>query len=389
MENRSSLPVIAILANMPLGRLLPEEFQDQDHTLIPWIYAFFCDLAHQKRYEIHWITLKKYVKAHTVRQLKGQTIHILPDPSLALGLLSGHFLASKRIRLLLHSLKPALVHAWGIEFPYAKACMNQPYSRLLSYQGALHAYCRESKMPFLAHLQAFWEKRTTPAYQHITCESPWAAECVRKLNPAASIHLIDYGIESESQEKKRAPSTRPSCLFAGSLNERKGLPFLIEAFKDPSLAHVDLYIAGNGKLRTKLNSECPPNIHWLGELSRMQLRQQMETAWCLLLPTLADTGPTIVKEARCMELPVITTVNAGSKQYVEDGKSGYILPVKDSEAIRQAVLAVTESLDKSIAMGKYGIEEIKRKLSIQTTSQDFMDVYGSLLDMKEENNTDS
>ena len=40
-------------------------------------------------------------------------------------------------------------------------------------------------------------------------------------------------------------------------------------------------------------------------------------------------------------------------------------------------------------MGKYGIEEIKRKLSIQTTSQDFMDVYGSLLDMKEENNTDS
>lgn len=91
MENRSSLPVIAILANMPLGRLLPEEFQDQDHTLIPWIYALFCDLAHQKRYEIHWITLKKYVKAHTVRQLKGQTIHILPDPSLALGLLSGHF----------------------------------------------------------------------------------------------------------------------------------------------------------------------------------------------------------------------------------------------------------------------------------------------------------
>lgn len=90
-----------------------------------------------------------------------------------------------------------------------------------------------------------------------------------------------------------------------------------------------------------------------------------------------------------MELPVITTVNAGSKQYVEDGKSGYILPVKDSEAIRQAVLAVTESLDKSIAMGKYGIEEIKRKLSIQTTSQDFMDVYGSLLEMKEKKDTAS
>lgn len=167
--------------------------------------CFFLRSGSSKRYEIHWITLKKYVKAHTVRQLKGQTIHILPDPSLALGLLSGHFLASKRIRLLLHSLKPALVHAWGIEFPYAKACMNQPYSRLLSYQGALHAYCRESKMPFLAHLQAFWENE--------------------QLRHTSILHVNHHGLRNVSGNSTRQPpSILSTTALSPSSRKRNALP---------------------------------------------------------------------------------------------------------------------------------------------------------------------
>lgn len=379
MENQSHHPTLVILADMPLGRLLPDEYQHHDHSLTPWIYALFDELKHQKVYNIHWITLKKYVSSHVIHRLKEQTIHILPDPSLAVGLLTGHLIASRRIHRLLCSLNPSIVHAWGIELSYAKACINQTCSRLLSYQGSLHAYCQRSNMSFLPRLQAFWEKQTAPAYQHITCESPWAAECVRKINPHAHIHLIDYGVEDEFKEKERTPSVRPSCVFAGTLTERKGFAFLIEAFKHPSLAHVDLYIAGNGDLRTMLDSDIPPNIHWLGSLSRQQLRQQLETAWCLVIPTLADTGPTIVKEARYMGLPVITTTEAGSKQYIENGKSGYVIPIKDSEALRQAVLAVTESMDKSLAMGKHGLHEIRETLSIRKTSQQFMEVYKMLL----------
>lgn len=379
MKNKSDQPIIAILADMPLGRLLPDEFQKRDHSLIPWIYALFNELEHQRDYNIHWITLKKYVSRHVTYHLKGQTIHILPDSSLAAGLLTGHFIASRRIHRLLNSLNPVIIHAWGIELSYAKACVNQQCPKLLSYQGSLYAYCQRSSMSFLPRLQAFWEKRTTPSYQHITCESPWAAECVRKINPHAHIHLIDYGVEDEFKEKERTPSIRPSCVFAGTLTERKGFAFLIEAFKHPSLEHVDLYIAGNGDLYTMLDSRIPPNIHWLGSLSRQQLRQQLETAWCLVLPTLADTGPTIVKEARYMGLPVITTTEAGSKQYIEHGKSGYIIPVKDSEALCQAVLAVTESKNKSFTMGKYDLDEIRKALSSRSTSQQFREVYQMLL----------
>ena len=59
-------------------------------------FSLFQVLEKQTEYDIHWITLKKYVSRHTVRSLNNQTIHILPDSSLAEGLLSNHFSASRK-----------------------------------------------------------------------------------------------------------------------------------------------------------------------------------------------------------------------------------------------------------------------------------------------------
>ncbi|MCC8149606.1 glycosyltransferase family 4 protein [Akkermansia sp.] len=387
MKHQAYQPIIVILADMPLGRLLPHEFQNHDHSLTPWIYALFNDLEDQKDYQIHWVTFKKYVSHSTTRRLKGQIIHILPASSLAVGLFTNHFLAAKKIRKLLRSLRPDLVHAWGIELSYAKACMTQPCAKLLSYQGALHAYCQRAKMSLFPRLQAFWEKRITPSYPFITCESPWAKDRILEIAPSSHVSLIEYGVEESFYHVERHPSVTPECLFVGTLYELKGLRYLVQAFSDPSLQHVKLYIVGSGSLRAELEPASTPNIHWTGPLNRPELQKRLSSAWCLVHPTLADTGPTIIKEARCMNLPVITTVNAGSKQYVEDGKSGYIIPVKDSAAICRAVLSLTDSLGKNITMGLQGADEAKEALRIQLTSRKFLSLYKSLLSVDPETST--
>ena len=165
-----SRPVLVIASDMPLGRIIPNEFQEKDRSLTPWIFSLFQVLAKQTEYDIHWITLKKYVSKHTVKSLNNQTIHILPDSSLAMGLFSNHFFASRKIHRILNELKPDLIHVWGIELAYATACKMQLRTKVLSYQGSLIAYCQRSKMRIFPKIQAFWEKQTTPKYRHITCE---------------------------------------------------------------------------------------------------------------------------------------------------------------------------------------------------------------------------
>lgn len=375
-------PVLAIVSDMPLGRLIPSEFQEKDHSLTPWIFSLFQALANQTEYDIHWITLKKYVSGYTVKSLNHQTIHILPDSSLAVGLFTNHFSASRKIRRLLDQLNPDLIHVWGIELAYATACKTQPRTRLLSYQGSLIAYCQRSKMKMFPKIQAFWEKRTTPEYRHITCESPWIHDRILEISPSAQVSLIEYGVEESFHHVERSPSATPECLFVGTLSELKGVKYLVQAFMKPSLRHVQLYIAGSGELRKKLEPASTPNIHWTGALQRPELQKRLSSAWCLVHPTLADSSPNCVKEARVIGLPVVTTCEGGQTQYVIDGKSGYIIPVRDSEAIVQAVLSLTESLEKNMTMGLYGLDEVREALKIELTCSKFLSLYGSLMNGK-------
>lgn len=375
----SDIPIIAILADLPLGRIMPEQFQDQDFSLVPWIFALFQELGKQRSFEIHWVTLKKYVRYESTYHIQGQTIHVLAAPSLALGLLTGHFLATRSLKRLLTALNPDLVHVWGIEMPYAKACATIKTNKLLSYQGILTACCQRARMKFYPHLQAFWERRTASSYYHITCESPWAKDRILEITPHSQVSLIEYGVEESFYHLERFPSPQPECLFVGTLFELKGVRYLVEAFKHPSLQHIRLYLVGAGKLRQELEPQSTPNISWLGTLPRPALQRRMASAWCLIHPTLADTGPTAVKEARVAGLPVITTTEAGSQQHIVHGKSGYIIPPRDSEAIRKSVLAITESLQKNIAMGLYGLDENRANLRIQLTAHKFHALYKSLL----------
>lgn len=377
-ESLQGKTVIAILANMPLGRLL-DEFSGRDHKILPWIFALFHALTRQKDYDIHWITLSKLVSEPECSHLNGQTLHIIPQGSIAVDLLTMHLRPSFQIHRLLDLLQPSLVHIWGVEGAYATACKKFKGKKLLSYQGALTACCERAPQVFLFRVQAFLERLAVKHYGQITCESPWGADRVAEIAPSSQISLMEYGVEESFFHMGRNLSDTPSCFFGGTIYELKGVSYLVEAFKHPDLAHVQLYIAGNGLLKARLEAESTPNIHWLGAVSRETLQQYLSSAWCLVHPTLGDNSPNIVKEARVMGLPVITTAEGGQTQYVKDGESGYIVPVRDSGAIREAVLKVTHDRETALNMGLQGRQECRSLLNVDRTAEECLNLYRTML----------
>lgn len=89
--------------------------------------------------------------------------------------------------------------------------------------------------------------------------------------------------------------------------------------------------------------------------------------------------PQLRQRSKSCGAPRYYHLRRGQTQYVVDEKSGYIIPVRDSEAISQAVLSLTESLEKNIAMGLYEIEEVRKALNIQLTCDKFLSLYRSLI----------
>lgn len=378
MPSERLRPVLAIAADLPLGRLLPP-FRSKDQRAIPWIFALFHALENQEDFDIHWITLSKDVSTEETIRTSNQTIHILPLGSMGRNILTAHFFTVRRIRKTLNDIRPDLLHVWGVEQAYALAGAAFRGKKLLSYQGALTAYCQRAPQVFLLHMQALWERLAVKHYDLITCESPWACDRVAEIAPHARLSCMEYGAEPSFYDLARKPSPEPSCLFAGTIYELKGISYLVEAFTHPDLSHIQLFIAGNGKLKKKLEAQSTPNIHWLGSISRAELQQHLSTAWFLAHPTLGDCCPNIVKEARVMGLPVITTEEGGQTQYVKDGISGYIVPVRNSGAIREAALKLSDNLNKTTAMGMEECQECRRLLDVKQTAAHCLSRYHAML----------
>lgn len=371
-------PVLAIAADLPLGRLLTS-FRNKDRRTIPWIFSLFHALESQEDFDIHWITLSKAVSAPETIRMRNQTIHILPLGSMGRNILTAHFLTVRRIRKTLNDIQPDL-------------CTYGAWSRLTLWRGLPSGErssfpTREPSPPTASALRRPSSSICRPSGNGwpsnimilSRANPPGRAGRVAEIAPHARLSCMEYGVEPSFYHLARKPSPEPSCLFAGTIYELKGISYLVEAFTHPSLSHVQLFIAGNGALRERLEALSTPNIHWLGSISRAELQQHLSTAWFLVHPTLGDCCPNIVKEARVMGLPVITTEEGGQTQYVQDGVSGYIVPVRNSGAIREAAQKLSVSLDKAMSMGMERHQECRRLLDVKQTVTGCLSRYHTML----------
>ena len=156
-----------------------------------------------------------------------------------------------------------------------------------------------------------------------------------KRNPFAKVCLVENGVQQVFFQTKWQPEkSKPFALFVGGISPRKGVQDLVEAFRDPKQSSSELLMIGGGEggWSENIQKSAPPNICWLGRKTAEETAEYRSKAWCLVLPTRADTSPNVVKEARVVGLPVITTKRGGQASYVRDGEDGYFV---DGEEVNE------------------------------------------------------
>ena len=376
---------LAILADYPVSTLaaIGEAGSLGHHAT--WLPRISRILEGFEGLEIHWIVCtKKCEKAETLVE-RGQHFHLLSRGSLAVSMVT--FFRSERRRMMrvLESIKPDLIHAWGTEQGYAYAACDWPGQAILSMQGILSACCEACPQPILMKLQALHERRVLRKINFLTVESDWGRSKLSMLAPNARTELLEYGVDEACYGVdeacygvERQLAERPLVIFVGTLSTLKGVDVLLRAFADERLKDVDLVLLGDGPLKNGVDGE-RGNVCFMGHRSPEVVRVWMAKAWCLAHPTLADTSPNAVKEARVMGLPVVTTPNGGQTQYVEHGLSGMIVPAGDHEALADAICAVIKNPETSLKMGHHGQDECREKLCMAATSSKLREILGGFL----------
>jgi glycosyltransferase involved in cell wall biosynthesis len=151
------------------------------------------------------------------------------------------------------------------------------------------------------------------------------------------MRLAPYGVDlARFTPAGSPPKDQFRVLFVGSISVRKGVHYLFDAFARLRASRKKLTVIGTiePSLLAKVR-RCADNdsISLLGHIPQSQLKYYMSTHHVLVLPSIEEGLAMVQAQAMACGCPVIATTNTGASDLFEDGKEGFIVPIRDSQAI--------------------------------------------------------
>jgi UDP-glucose:(heptosyl)LPS alpha-1,3-glucosyltransferase len=154
-------------------------------------------------------------------------------------------------------------------------------------------------------------------------------------------HPLEPGDAAALRRRLGGPENGPVVLFVGSGFERKGLPYLFQAFGCLKDKTSQLWVVGKGNMALYRQA-----AQGLGVSDRVKLWGPVteaapfyQAATVLALPTLYDPCSNVVLEALACGTPAVTTAANGAAEFITPGENGVILPQPDDITGLAAALA--------------------------------------------------
>lgn len=174
----------------------------------------------------------------------------------------------------------------------------------------------------------------------------------------APVAIVNYGAPLSTIAEISIPPDRLRVLFVGSLQQRKGISYLIQACNQVASA-IEVSVVG-----AKV-ADCSPVDQWLSFTSwtasapHGKVLEIMSNCDVLVLPSLSEGFGLVVLEAMSQGLTVIVSENTGAADVIQDGINGYIVPIRSSEAIAEKLETLHRNPELLMSMKAAALDTAK------------------------------
>lgn len=213
--------------------------------------------------------------------------------------------------------------------------------RILEEEKMLHPEWADS-IDNISFPQSYYERLCKEPHQAdvVIGASQFTLQTLREDGvPESKLRFLPLGFELEhipfdSNRKRKSGPIR--LLYAGRITQRKGIKYLLEAMKQFTSDEVELhiigYVHGSGEaLKQYTNFILHP------PMQQYELFKKYQEFDAFVLPTVFEGFGLVIVEAMAAGLPVITTPNSIGPELINIGENGYIIPIRNVEALKNAV----------------------------------------------------
>jgi glycosyltransferase involved in cell wall biosynthesis len=180
--------------------------------------------------------------------------------------------------------------------------------------------------------------------EKIVCGSRFVRDGIGACGgPKERCIVVPYGVDQRFSLPPRPDHDGPlRVLTVGGVGLRKGTPYLLAAAA-MLRRRATFRLVGALECDSPAVNRLSEVVELVGSVPHAAMLQHFAWADVFLLPSLCEGSATAIYEALGASLPVICTENCGS--VVREGVDGFIVPIRDGDAIAEAVLLLANDAE--------------------------------------------
>ncbi len=155
-----------------------------------------------------------------------------------------------------------------------------------------------------------------------------------------AIRVIPYGVDLE-RFAPPAPNASISAplrlLFVGTINQRKGIKYLLAALRLLGRAPVELTVCGRVVDDLSLFRSCGAEVRVRPSVSLPELIEAYRQADLFVFPSVAEGFAQVLLEALASGLPILSTTHTAAPDLIVEGQEGFVVEPRRPDLLAERI----------------------------------------------------
>lgn len=192
------------------------------------------------------------------------------------------------------------------------------------------------------------------------------------------LRVIPYGVDLEMFRPVRKQDKVFRIIYVGELSVQKGIHYLLEAAARFSGKEVEVWLIGSMSPEARaLLKAYEGRFRYFGVIPRAELYRFYSQGSVFVIASIQEGLALVQAQAMACGVPVIATTNTGAEDLFTNGVEGFIVPIRDVDAIAEKIAQLLSRPNDREMMGQAALKRVAEMGGWDSYGQKILSAYAS------------